>query len=71
METKIESKAEYRIVYLNEDYSQTIVGRSKRDYVWIMARTPTIPDADYQSLLTLVGDLGYDQSLVQRVPQQW
>ena len=64
-------KAEYRIVYLNEDYSQTIVGRSKRDYVWIMARTPTIPDADYQSLLTLVGDLGYDQSLVQRVPQQW
>ena len=38
-------KADYRIVYLSEDYSQTVVGRSKRDYVWIMARTPTIPSS--------------------------
>ena len=64
-------EADYRIVYLSEDYSQTIVGRSKRDYVWIMARSPEIPEADYQSLLVLVGELGYDQSLVQRVPQNW
>ena len=26
-------KAEYRIVYLNEDYSVTVIGRTKRDYV--------------------------------------
>jgi apolipoprotein D and lipocalin family protein len=64
-------KADYRIVYLNEDYSQTVIGRSKRDYVWIMARTPQIPDADYQRLLGFVTELGYDPGKVQKVPQRW
>lgn len=41
-------KADYRITYLKPDYSQTIIGREARDYVWIMARTPQIPEADYQ-----------------------
>ena len=64
-------KADYRVVYLNDDYSQTVIGRSKRDYVWIMARTPSIPESDYQALLKLIAELGYDLTLVQRVPQQW
>jgi len=62
-------KSEYRIVYVSEDYGQTIIGRSKRDYVWIMARTPQIPEADYRSLLEIVKEAGYDVSKVQRVPQ--
>ena len=33
-------QAEYVIAYLDPDYRSTIIGRSKRDYVWIMARTP-------------------------------
>ncbi len=64
-------KAEYRIVFVNEDYSQTIIGRSKRDYVWIMARTPTIPEDDYEQLLGLIATEGYDISQVQKVPQRW
>jgi apolipoprotein D and lipocalin family protein len=36
-----------------------------------MARTPTIPDTDYQQLLRFVADQGYDMSLVQKVPQRW
>ena len=39
-------KAEYRIIYLSDDYGQTIIGRSKRDYVWIMARRPSIPEEE-------------------------
>lgn len=64
-------KADYRIVYLNEDYSQTIIGRQKRDFVWIMARTPTISDLDYDELVDFVESLGYDSSQLQRVPQRW
>jgi apolipoprotein D and lipocalin family protein len=64
-------KADYRITYLNDDYTQTVIGRQKRDYVWIMARTPQIPAADYDRLLSLVGQQGYDVSKVQRVPQRW
>ena len=64
-------QAEYVIAYLNEAYTQTIVGRSKRDYVWIMARTPTISEADYAALVTRVGAMGYDIGELRRVPQQW
>jgi apolipoprotein D and lipocalin family protein len=64
-------KADFRITYLSEDYSQTIISREKRDYVWIMARTPGIPETDLQRLLKIVGDQGYDVNKVQRVPQQW
>ncbi len=64
-------KADYRIVYLDEDYSQTIIGRKKRDFVWVMAREPKISDEDYEMLLGVVETLGYDLSKVQRVPQKW
>ena len=63
-------KADYRITHLADDYSQTVIAREKRDYVWIMARTPTISDADYQRLLAVVADRGYDSARVQRVPQK-
>jgi apolipoprotein D and lipocalin family protein len=64
-------KADYRITYLADDYSQTVISRIQRDYVWIMARTPAIPEADYQRLLKLVGEQGYDVAKIQKVPQQW
>lgn len=62
-------KAEYVVVYLSDDYSQTIIGRSARDYVWFMARTPTVPDADYSRAMERIRALGYDVSRVRRVPQ--
>jgi apolipoprotein D and lipocalin family protein len=64
-------EAEYRVVYLDADYSQTVIGRSKRDYVWIMARTPEIPAADYARLVALVAELGYDATQLVPVPQRW
>jgi len=63
-------KADYRIIYLNEDYTQTVIGRNKRDYVWIMARTPTIADADYGMIVEFVGKQGYDTSKIRLVPQR-
>ena len=64
-------KADYRIVYLDDDYTQTIIGRQKRDFVWIMARTPQIPESDYERLVEFVGSLGYDTSQIEKVPQRW
>jgi apolipoprotein D and lipocalin family protein len=62
-------KAEYVITYLKDDYSQTIIGRSSRDYVWVMARTPTLSQADYDQNIRRLAELGYDVSRVRRVPQ--
>jgi apolipoprotein D and lipocalin family protein len=64
-------KSDFRIVYLSDDYSQTIVGRQARDYVWIMARTPVISDSDYKKMTDFLGSQGYDVSKIQKVPQQW
>lgn len=64
-------KADYRIVYLDDDYTKTVIARQKRDFVWIMARTPTIGVAEYDGLVMLVEAIGYDPSLLQRVPQSW
>ena len=64
-------KADYRIVYLDDDYTQTIIGRQNRDFVWIMARTPTISADDYDKLVAFVASLGYDMSKLERVPQRW
>lgn len=63
-------KAEYVIAYLDSSYIQTIIARSKRDYVWIMARTPSISQADYAADVERVRALGYDTSKLRRVPQR-
>ena len=63
-------KAEYRIIYLNNDYTQTVIGRTKRDYLWIMARDPSIPRADYDRLVRFIAGQGYDISKIKKVPQR-
>lgn len=61
-------KAEYRIIYLKEDYTQTVIGRSKRDYVWIMARDNSIPDADFERITNFLRNQGYNTTKLRRVP---
>lgn len=62
-------KAEYVIAYLDEDYQTTIIGRSKRDYVWVMARVPCLDDSVYADLLRRVTALGYTET-PRKVPQR-
>ena len=64
-------KAEFRVIYLDDDYQTTIIGRSKRDYVWLMSRQPAIDDSSYSTLLAFMEAQGYDISKVQKVPQIW
>lgn len=64
-------KSEFLITHLDPDYTRTVIGRNKRDYAWIMARTPQIPEPDYQSLLQDLKAQGYDLSKLRKVPQRW
>ena len=61
-------KAEYVIVDLAPDYSRTIIGRSKRDYVWLMARAPQLPEPELQAAIARIKALGYDTSKLRMVP---
>ena len=64
-------KAEYRVMYVDPGYRTTIVGRSKRDYVWIMAREPKLPDAELEQLISIAVEAGYDRQAIELVPQEW
>lgn len=61
-------KAEYLIAHIDDAYTQTIIARNARDYVWIMARTPRLPDNAYAALIKKVADMGYDISQLRKVP---
>jgi apolipoprotein D and lipocalin family protein len=61
-------KAEYLIAYLDKDYSQTIIARNKRDYVWIMARSSKMNNLEYDRLVSKVKSLGYDTTKLIKVP---
>lgn len=63
-------KADYRITYLSEDYGVTVIARQKRDYVWVMARAPRIPEAQYRAIEARIAAWGYDVTKLRRVPQQ-
>lgn len=64
-------KAEYVIVDIDRDYQLTVIGRSDRDYAWIMARTPKIPETTYQAAVARLKALGYSVDNLRRVPQRW
>lgn len=64
-------KADFRIVHVDANYQHTIIGRNKRDYVWVMARTPQIPPAEMERLVSIVAGQGYDITKLQPVPQHW
>lgn len=63
-------KSDYRILYVDKNYQHTVIGRIKRDYVWIMSRTPNIDADEYKNLVRIIKDRDYDISKIKRVPQQ-
>ena len=64
-------KADYRIIYVDDDYQLTVIGRTKRDYVWVMARDWSIPEHSFDAMMEIIANAGYDLSLVRKVPQRW
>ncbi len=63
--------AEYLIAYVSPDYSEAVIARSNRDFVYILARTPAIPEADYDRLVAKIVAWGYDTEKLEKVPQHW
>ena len=63
-------KSDFRVIYLDEDYRLTVIGREQRDYVWVMGRTPDFSDADFARMQEFIASVGYDPSKLQRAPHQ-
>lgn len=51
---------DYWVLGLDPQYRWAVVGTPDRAYLWILARTPTVPDADYQAALAVASAQGFD-----------
>lgn len=51
---------DYWVVDLDEQYRLAAVSEPKREYLWILSRTPTVPAEDYQRLLARLEQKGFD-----------
>lgn len=63
-------RAAYLIAALDPDYTRTIIGVPSRDYVWLMAREPVLPDAEYEAMVRETEDLGHDLTQLRKIPQR-
>jgi apolipoprotein D and lipocalin family protein len=61
---------EYRVAYLEPDYSVAIIARSKLDYVWLFSRKSKLSEAQLARYTKLIASWGYDVSKLERVPQK-
>lgn len=63
-------KFPYLILDLAPDYSYTVIGVPNRSYVWIMARTSTLPNKTYQEIVERLKSQKYDIKLIEKVPHR-
>ncbi len=63
--------AEYNILELDgKDYQWALVGSSTPGYLWILSRTPKMPEELYQMILERARLRGYNIAKVYKVPQK-
>jgi len=66
----VPKEGNYWIFHVDEQYQEAIVGTPNRKYLWLLARTPTIPDASYAALVAKADRLGFDTSRILRDPHR-
>ena len=62
--------AQYNILELDNDYSYALIGSSSDKYLWILSRTPQMPQDTLNMLLQKAEDLGYNTSELIYVEQK-
>lgn len=63
--------ADYLVFGLDDaDYRWAVVGDNSRNYLWLLARTPTISADLYAKMKAIAASQGYDLSGLYEVPQK-
>ena len=52
--------ADYRVMLIDKDYTYALVGSGSADYLWILSRTPSLPETAKSELLAEAQRRGYD-----------
>jgi apolipoprotein D and lipocalin family protein len=62
-------RGDYWIIELDPEYRYAAVGHPSRDYLWILARTPTLDPMLYRALSAQLEAKGYDLTRLRLTPQ--
>jgi apolipoprotein D and lipocalin family protein len=60
---------DYWIIDLGRDYEYAVVGHPSRDYLWILSRTPALPEATSRAILARLQAQGYETARLVRTLQ--
>ena len=61
--------SDYYIMELNKDYQYALIGSSSDKYLWILSRTPEMPEVQLKGILQKMAQRGYDLSKLVFVEQ--
>ncbi|PUE12459.1 lipocalin family protein [Limnohabitans sp. T6-20] len=59
---------DYWIIDLDPQYQWVLVSEPRREYLWVLSRTPQMPTATYQQLQSKLVALGFDLNRLQLSP---
>jgi len=62
-------RGDYWIIELDPEYRYAVVGHPSRDYLWILARTPTLDPALHEMLRARIEAHGFDLERLSPTPQ--
>lgn len=60
--------APYWVVQLADDYRYSVVSEPTREYLWILARTPTLPAQDLRAIKARLQEQGFDVNRLVSLP---
>ncbi|MGB6222021.1 lipocalin family protein [Haloferula sp.] len=66
----VPKEGNYWVLHVDDSYQEAIVGTPDRKYLWILSRTPTIPELRYTSLVDKAEASGFDVSRLIRPAQK-
>ena len=62
--------SDYNILALDDNYEWALIGSKSPKYLWILSRTPQLPQSVMDDILTLARQRGYDTSELIMVKQK-
>jgi apolipoprotein D and lipocalin family protein len=60
---------DYWVIALAPDYSYVVVGEPKREYLWVLSRTPTMLEEKYREAVKQAEKQGFDVKKLERTKQ--
>ena len=60
------AEGNYWIIHLSEAYDVVMIGEPEREYLWILARQPELPDQRYEKLVARAKELGFPVDQLKR-----